>query len=232
MNESSKKTRKNREELRLCLQCGEPSIDGNNYCDKCKIIIKEQGKYRYTLRKECGLCIQCGEPAIDERVYCAKCGPHHNKSDKKLRDTQRQLGVCIGCGEPAIKGKAYCGRCQLYKSMSSRIRDTLKKRRFSKNKSKWETYVDYSFIDLCKYIDFWKGIQGLEDKQTEIHHINSRFESKWREPGDEEWCKLWQMKNLIPLTRKAHDAVHRGDYSDLHPKVKQHIMEMRVEIIV
>jgi len=107
------------------------------------------------------------------------------------------------------------------------IRSTLSSKNKSKNSKSWVAFVDYTKEDLIQHVDHWKNIQGLNGDFMEIHHINYRSKSQWQEPGDPEWRKLWFLSNLLPLTMSSHDAVHREDYTSLHPEVRRHILKMR-----
>lgn len=225
-NKKSKELREKRKSKELCICCGQPRIDESIFCAVHLIKNRIWNKNLIDTHKIKGLCIACNQPHVDNSIYCALHLIRNKASNKNFKDVHKAEGLCHECGQ-TVGGGVYCSKCKIFTNFSSIIRLTLLKGGKSKNLKSWITFVDYTKEDLIHHIDHWKDIQGLNGDFMEIHHILHRSESPWQEPGDPEWRKLWSLSNLLPLTRSSHNAVHRGDYSGLHPEVRGHILKMR-----
>jgi len=225
-SEKRKKNKKDQRAKGLCINCNRPHLKGNDFCAYHLIGDHARRKNARDDRRDRGSCISCDQPHAEGKVYCQYHLIENRTAVENLNNSRKEESLCQKCGQPACGG-ILCLRCSVLNNFSNIVRSTLLGRGKSKNSKSWVIFVDYTKKDLIDHVDYWKEIQGLNGDPVEIHHINYRSESLWKEPGDSEWRGLWSLSNLLPLTKSSHNAVHREDYTSLHPEVRRHILKMR-----
>lgn len=221
---------KRRLDQRLCAKCTAPAAEGKVHCEQCLKDAVLPRKQFLAEKRASGICSKCDEPSLLGKTFCEKHLHRHNEGIRTMYRRRVETGLCKDCGNPRDEGgnDQHCFRCRIIRLFSASVRDALKVRGVNKRAVRGVYYDSLpKSEELIPSIKFWAELQGIDPAIVEIHHIIPKSEVDWKVPGDSEWNFLWSIDNLLPVTTAAHDAIHRGDFENIHPEVIMRIKKMQ-----
>ncbi len=146
-SEQKKKRRLRKIESKICVNCGNPAVEGATLCEKCKELKHANAKEAYNAKRQRRVCTVCGmKRAAPKKTMCEMClaktaerqiNYYHNMPDgkkaekyrdkcerqKRKREYAKENGICTIClSKKATTGYLTCIECRTKARLKERNR--------------------------------------------------------------------------------------------------------------
>ena len=190
---TSKRTRDQRRENGLCIDCGDKALDDQCRCKNCRDRLLKSGSNRRVKFQELGLCVKCGKSKPEgDHTKCNECLDSQMKAyRKRLESHKTENRQCLDCGEPTVPNGGRCRVCYV-KRVSVKRTGSVKNWELLDDKfDKQNGVCPYTgrslMIGVDADLDHIKpsscgGTNDLENFQWIFHKAN---QMKWNYPEEE-----------------------------------------------
>ncbi len=211
---------------RKCNNCKSlfvPKSRINKFCSKkCSQKFYNDKRKEKKVQKRCECCNKI--LTKNKWKFCSKeCFyKEYNAKKKKEKTIEKKCKWCDEIFKTTNKVKIFCSKecykkyryknpiCKLHKSISSRLRQSLKSKNLSKNRRKTENLIINTFQEIKEHLEknFLPGMtwKNMGRNGWHIDHIIPIEFFKFTSTDDVEFKYLWSINNLQPLWEKDNES--------------------------